>query len=331
MARPGWYNDNRGRAYPFITGTAGVGTPDSGIPTMRQLPDEWIVDCGFIMGPDSDFEVGTHKVWLRRVYRKGDTVSFEFECDAPQLKGIYLVFNRDVDEDDYANEFVDGEVFFDESESHSLPDSCSEPLWSGYMISGVMSSIAARLGDEDSIEAEEDDATVEPALIQNLNNTIVNSVELANNDRTRATAPSGCPDLVWPHETNVIFVHARCIQGDIRWMPGYNATIQQNSQDNSITISARVGAGEGQPCEEAPLFDQEVPPIGSENNLLSGGPLCNEALRSFNGAGGPAFTLLGGQGVSIIPDPENHCVKVDFNLIDMASCISDFSEVSESV
>jgi hypothetical protein len=333
MARPGWYNDNRNRAFPFILNTVGVKTPDTGLPTMRQLPDDFIVDCGFVMGPDSGFDAGVHSIWLTKVYRQGNDVFFEFASDAPMLFEKNLTFRRLISEEDYAVEHVEGEPFFDESESASvsLPASCSEPLWSGYLISGIMANVAARLADGQEIVRQDGDAIVEPALIQNLNDTIVNSLEIANDDRTRATAPDNCPDLVWPHQTGVVFVNARCVQGDVRLKPGYNVVITQNDLANSITIGASVGAGEGQPCAEVPLFEGESPPLGATNNLLAGGPLCNETLRSFNGIGGANFTFLGGQGVSIVPDPENNCIKIDFNLIDMVLCVSDFSEVSESV
>lgn len=330
MARPNFYNDNENRSFPFLRGTVGVKVPDTGLPTkLAELPDDFIVDCGFTTGPDSEFDVLTHSIYLSRIYRTGSLVYFEFSSDAPELYGKQLTFTRSITDSRYQFEYLDGEVYFNESESISLPDSCSEPLWSGYLVTGDMADIAARVGDGQAINRQAGEAIVEPALIQNLSNTIVNSIELANDDRTRATSPTGCPDITWPHQTGVIFVQARCVQGNIRWKPGYNATITQNDFDNSITIGAAVGAGEGEPCGEVPLFDAEAPPIGSANSLLSGGALCNETLRSLNGVGGPSFTFIGGQGVSIVPDPDNHCIRIDVNLVDMALCISDFSEVSQ--
>ena len=55
MARPGFFNDNANRTFPFQKGTAGVGTPATGAVTMHQLPDGFVIDCGFIAGPESGF------------------------------------------------------------------------------------------------------------------------------------------------------------------------------------------------------------------------------------------------------------------------------------
>jgi len=336
MPRPNWYNDNRNRSFPFIRGTVGFDVPASGPVDMRDLPDDFIVDCGFVMGPESGYVEGTHNVFLRRVYRAGSTIFFEFVSDAPNLHAKYLTFSRDIAEIDYAVEFTEllpEAPIFSTSASISevAPTFCPEFLWEGYLITGLMPSIVARLADGAEIKRLDGDAVVEPALIQNLDQGMLVSLELANSDRTRVTAPEDCPDIVWPYQTGIVFVNARCIQGDVRLREGYNASIVQNTADNTITIGAAVGSGAGEPCGEVPLFDGESSPVSSSNNSLAGGPLCNETLRSINGIGGPQFTILGGTGVSIVPDPDNHCIEIDVNLIDLALCISDFSQVSVSL
>lgn len=329
--KPNFYNDNRNRAFPFLKNTVGSRTPTSGAVTMRQLPDDFIVDCGFTIGPESQFEEDEHSIYLYRIRRQGDLIYFEFASDCPSLYEQNLVFIRDIAEETYAAEFVDGPGPIDISISDSEGDECREPLWSGYLISGNMSSIAARLSSGEQIVRSTGDAIVEPALIQNLAGGLLNSLELANDDRTRVSSPDGCPDITWPHAVGLLFLGARCIQGEIRWKPGYNCLITQNSADNSLTIGAAQAAGEGEPCSEVPLFSSEQPPVGSNNSLLSGGSLCNETLRSINGIGGPIFNVIGGAGVSIVPDPEANRVTVDINMVDLAICWNDVSVVSESL
>jgi hypothetical protein len=333
MARPGFYNDNINRSYPFLKGTVGrlYVTP---LPTMLELPDFVVADCGFIMGPASGFVEGEHYVRLDVVRRLGSQFRFEFVSDAPGLFDVPLDFQRDVTDPLYANEFAESAAVLEEGESDSESAylSCREPLWSGFLITGDLARLASLLttsGQE--ISGGEDEAVVEPALTQNLAGTVVSSLELVNEDRTRATAPSGCDELTWPHQTGVLFQQARCLQGPIRFSAGYNAVLLQNDLDNSLTIGAGVGAGAGEPCSEVALFDGESPPDESSNDLYSGGLYCNQVLRSFNGIGGPGFNFLAGQGVSIVPDPENNCVLIDFNLIGMTICYSDFSIVSESL
>ena len=330
MARPNWYNDNRNRHFPFLKNTVGVATPETGPVTMRELPNDFIVDCGFVMGSESDFIEVDHNVSLMKVNRTGNVVQFTFVSDAPQLAGVPLVFTRDVAEEDYAIEHVESETgpSTSASTSVSVGIECDEPLWSGYLISGIMDSIVARLEDGEEILQEQGDAVVEPALIQNLANTILNSINLANGDRTRSTAPEGCDTLVWPHEIGIIFPGARCIQGDVRWKPGFNCVILQSGADNSITIGANQNAGEGQPCDEVSLFPGESPPLDN-STLLTGGALCRETLRSINGCGGPQLNFLVGNGVSIIPDPINHVITIDVSLGNLIICsVSDFSAVS---
>lgn len=321
--KPNFYDDNRNRAFPFVKHTVGVATPSSGVVTMRQLPHDFIVDCGFVLGPESKYVDGVYTIYLNRVYRTGSTVNYEFASDCPSLIPFPLTFSRSLSDSNFAVEHV---------ESPGVDaDECREPLWSGYMVSGVMSSVAARLADGDSVTRATGDAVVEPALLQNLNNSLLSSVELANGDRTRITSPEGCSAITWPYQTGGIYLGARCIKGDIKLKPGYNCVITQNSANNTITLSAAQKAGEGQPCAEVPVFTGESPQNGSTNELLSGGPLCNETLRSINGIGGPLFSLLRGAGVSVIPDPENNRIVVDVNLSDLSICWSDMSIISESI
>ena len=90
--------------------------------------------------------------------------------------------------------------------------------------------------------------------------------------------------------------------------------IDQNAFDNSITITPRVGAGEGQPCDEVPLTAAETAPAGS--TLLSGGPTCNEVIRTINGIPGPHYTILAGTGVTVAADTtDTHRLNVDPHLL----------------
>ena len=73
MPRPGFYNDNEHRAYPFIFNKDQAAA----------LPDSLVVDLNVIMGLDSEFEPGAHDVWLDRVTRAGDTLTLELRTDAP--------------------------------------------------------------------------------------------------------------------------------------------------------------------------------------------------------------------------------------------------------
>jgi hypothetical protein len=331
MPKIGWYNDNANRSYPFIRETVDE-QPLAVPPTIENLPDAVIVDCGFIMGLQSGFDSALHDVFLQEIRREGSTFIYEFMSDAPELAGQTLLFSREAGSEDYQVEHVDGfndpatSVSDSVSESESESDCLEEPLWSGFLVTGKMSVLESLLPGDDSIERVDNGATVEPALIQSLVTAYIDSFNLANNDRTRVTAAENCPPVTWPHSTDQIFTHQACMRGPVRLKPGFNAEVAQSTIDNEMVISADVGIGEGEPCEQVPLFDGESPPVGGDSQLLEGGPLCNETIRSINGTGGRITSLLAGRGVTITPFPAINKLVVDVNMAGLAICYEAESE-----
>jgi len=352
MPRPGWYNDNSNRAFPFVEGTVGIPLASGPITSMVNLPDYFIVDCGFVLGGDSDYIEGENFIYLYQVSRSGNVVQFDFRSTDSEMAGYGLKFTRNVVTDiEYTLEYLDSDTPADpvsESDSTSeTPLECRSPFWSGYLITGDMDLIAADIADGASItapiSATPAQGFVEPALIQSLagSGSGVISIGLANTDRTRITFDEDnvCyPDRPqWSFETNCgtdsedrpipcTYEYTRCLTGDIRFQPGYNVAIAANPTTNAILFSPVVGAGDGEPCEEVKLFPSETIPIDAPNGLLEGGPLCNELLRSINGHGGPLLQFRAGTGVVITADPDNNKVVVDLNLNNLDLC--QFSEYS---
>tara|TARA_R110000824_G_scaffold171397_2_gene348926 strand:+ start:964 stop:3711 length:2748 start_codon:yes stop_codon:yes gene_type:complete len=126
MARPGFFNDNINRDYPFLhdwfDGHKVLDTdPDS--PTykecvetrinsplpdwrVRDLPDYAVADFGCVTGVSSGYIEGVHSVWLQQMRRAGSTISYEFHSDAPGLAGRALIFSRDITATDFVTEMV---------------------------------------------------------------------------------------------------------------------------------------------------------------------------------------------------------------------------------
>lgn len=339
MAQPGFFNQNENRAYPFVLDT--VNRPDNGPMTLLNLPNDIVVDCGFIMGAQSGFSTDLNSVHLRIIRRLGDRFYFHFESDAAELYQVPLIFTRHIDDEDYLTEHTDSTSSGDldypltvsDSDSDSRApglDTCGEPLWSGFLVTGSIQSLIRLLPVDGSIGTRDSGvAVVEPALIQNLSNSFPTSFNVANDDRTRATAPLDCDDIEWPYEIGVIHIYESCLKGELWLKAGYNAIVQQNNTDNSITLGAGVGFGAGQPCNELQLFAGEVPPNGS--NLLSGGPQCNEVLRSINGLSDRLFSLLASQGVTITSYPAENRIVVNADMSGLVLCFNQISQVSESV
>jgi hypothetical protein len=193
-----------------------------------------------------------------------------------------------------------------------------------------MQSIASRLAiGETIVRTTTGEAVIEPTLVQNLNESQVVSINIANGDRTRALRPADCPPNEWNFDTEEIYVNRECLQGVVKLRAGYTVALNQITLSNTIQLSAIVNAGLGEPCEEVKLFPTETPPIGATNNLLAGDFYCNEVLRSINGLQGPDLVLFAGSGVSITADQATNTVIVDVNLVDLSACT--FSAVSESI
>lgn len=337
MPRPNFFNDNINRTFPFRWKSVGINTPISGPVTMLELPDEFIADCGFIMGPESGFEEGIHSVFLYKITRvDANTITYEFQSDAPALSGYPLIFTRNASSPIYETEFAESDIPAQPINSQSASNSnsfevvCGDPFWSGYLVTGPIEATFSRLAIGASItRANATEALVEPALIQNLNDSQVVSLNLANADRTRALRPANCPPNQWPFPTGQIYVNYTCLQGNIKLQSGYNLSLSQSNTTNTIQFSAIVNAGAGQICEQLKLFPEETPPIGSPNNLLGGDFYCNEVLRTVNGIQGPNLQFFAGSGVAIVADTVNNKLIIDVNLLDLSLC--PYSTVSASI
>lgn len=325
MAQSGFFDVNSFRSFPFVPGSTGA--PVDGPLTLAYLPLAVVVDAGFILGPKSGYDSANDLIYLARIRRSGNYFYFDFESTAAALYGVTLTFTRHKDDAKYVTEFIDSNQTGYSTSFSEEYQGCRDPLWSGYLVTGDLDQLDEFLSGDGTVSRAGSAATVEPALAVNLSNSFVTGVSLANDDRTRTQAPDGCDDLVWPYPTGVIFVGARCLGGEVLLKPGYNAVIRQSDAENTITLGASVGAGEGEACAEVPLFEGEVPPENS--TLLVGGMRCNEVLRSVNGKGGRLFSLLTGTGISITSVPEQNKLIVNVDMSGLATCYGSISTISD--
>lgn len=300
MARPGFYADNLNRRFPFLANQADELTETA-----------VIVDCGFMMGLGSGYIPGTHEVWLDSVSRVGSIITFTFVSDAPGVATQPLVFTRDISDSRFSHEYSSRGVYDSVSESVSMCEVGDADIWSGYLVTGDLDSVA---------EATVTGAfVVEQALVRSLN--YVRSIGVANADRTRYQAPDGCKEVCWPVPLQDIYVRARCLTGPIFFQAGYNLNIWQASTGKSLRFDAIVGAGLGEPCEQVPVFVGEMAP--DDRVLLDGSPACDEVFHTINGIGGQRIDFIAGNGVGIAFDPEKSLITVAVNLLGMSTGIED--------
>lgn len=333
MATPDFYDENRDRTFPFRRLSAGYPLPGSGSFTLRQLPDWAIVDCGFVLGPESGFVESEHTVYLYRIERRdASTIEFEFRCDAPALTNQPLIFTRTELSTRYELEFAESDQpedpYASASLSYSYEDaSCGEPFWSGYLVTGNVVDLFPLLSVAVPVlRVSPLETLVEPGLLQNLDRNQVITLNVANADRTRALRPAGCPENTWSFPTGDTFIRRVCLQGDIRFRPGYNMAISAIASQNMIRFSSVLNAGQGSPCAEVPLFPGETGPIGNTNGLLGGDFYCNEVFRTVNGLAGPDIKITSGPGVSVSSD--TNTVIIDVNLANLRACTTDSASAS---
>jgi hypothetical protein len=309
MSLAGFYSANEHRAYPLIDGPLGI-----------PLPEEVLVDFGVVMGIRAEFDDQLHRVWLHRVARSGTTYTFEFRANAPGCRGRALVFTRDLADPEYATSFErDDEASGSYSSSHG-DDCVDDPIMEGFLVTGLLEKLPDLLANGEEWADHGAVSEVEPATVQNLARTFVRAVNLANKRRTLVDDPAGCSSVPAGPEDGTIDVQARCLTGRLQLKEGYNCVIRANRVENSVTISGQVGAGEGEACDEVKAFPAEENQPGS--NLLTGGPKCNEVLRTINGVGGRVINFKPGDGVRIDPDPDlPNTLVVEADLHGMALCV----------
>ena len=317
MPRTGFYNDNANRNYPFTSdSTLLLGGNVS-------LPTSVIVDFGCILGQGSQFSPDTHQVTLESITRSGTQYIIQFQCNAPGLATRPLQFVRNITDAEYATEFTESATF---SSGDDAACDIDFPAWEGFLVTGDLTELANIIADGTVASATADGFVLELARVQNIENTFVQTVNLANAQRLRVTPPPGCVGVGTASNDGLIpapgttVVNASCLAGPLLLQEGYNCFIVQNTTSNTISINAVAGAGAGDPCnDEVPRYDGEIIPANS--NLYTGGPSCFDLLRSINGITGPEFKLTAGDGVSILtPANSPHTITVDVNLRSLAVC-----------
>lgn len=316
-----WFNENKFRSYPFV------------FETTATLPKATIVDCGFIIGVLGDYVVDENTVRLESITRTGSTLFFQFVADSSTLFDNPILFTRSISTEQYETEYVEsGPIILSgdtltQTFTQIEEAACGEGAWSGFLTTGDLGPLLELLPGNGTISFAADELIVEPALIQNLTDSLISSLNIANADRLRVTTPEDCTEIDWGFETGGIFVAARCLEGLVAFRPGYNCDVLIDKSNNVLTFSAVVGGGAGEPCEQVPLFEGEEAP--EDSIFLEGGLACNEVLRSVNGQGGPRFSFISGTGVSISSIPEQNTVVIDADLSGLAVCdtITDSTEM----
>ena len=317
-----FYNDNAARAYPFVdqevtyprTMTYSEGAD-------QDLPDSTIVDFVCITGVNVNFDLVVDNVYLYEIRRSGDYFVFTFKLTGAGSSAGSLQFYRHITAGEFIQDHV--EIIAAASSSSTSAD-CGGMTVEAWLTTGDLTDLLALLdADGEYLRRADQEIKIEPARIQSLYNGFVNSINLANARRT--IAPDPCAPVVPP--TGYV-VNERCMSGIIKFKEGYNAVIRQIDSTNTLEFGAKVGAGAGEPCEEVPLFAGEAAAAGS--TLLSGGPKCDDLIKTINGIPGPDVPVVTGMGVSLLIDQASHTISIDPSMHGLAICLpSESSAIYE--
>ncbi len=315
----GCYADNEYRAYPFDEEVPRTVTGPGGATT---LPDATVVDFSSMVG------LGVTPVtpYLHSISRLNPNLSFEFRGPVVAGSGdaLALIFVVPFP----ASEFTTVSASSTYVTSGSpYAGACGDGLgWEGLLTVGRLADVLTLIATTQSLTAATNAVPTLPTLLQDLNATYVRGFNLANKNRTHATPPNDCTQITPPvgHDDDDYFIWQTCVIGPlvgqpVRLKPGYNCQIVVNTRENSLTVGAGAGVGQGTVCAEVPVYPGEVSPTGSP--VLSGGPACDGVVLSVNGLSAKAIRVLPGAGVSVVPDPDDpNALVLDVDLNDMAFC-----------
>lgn len=353
MSRQGLYFDNMFRAYPFIDSAVGMA-----------LPDDAIVDFKCFINSEAGFLADTHSVWLYAIKRTQTHIIFSFACDAAALSDKVLSFYIPADSGEIAYAFselqpisnacVDPQSSSSESSgavsAQQSSSSTSEPyatasehiIWDGFIVIGNLTSLLESMEIADCMTDPEGYTKIEPALVVDLQSTMVRFVNIANKLPTTVTSAEGCSDGL--EQSYDIITYHRNITGNIRFVNGYSCNVTLSAPDNSVVFTATTDTAiKGQFCGHEELtqikYKSELIPgvkfgddhtIPDNSLLYSGGPLCRDTLKSINGVGGRRLWIIAGRGIELTEDQEDYLISINATLSGLAVCYAPGTSVSVS-
>jgi hypothetical protein len=321
MSKPSFYNDNEYRSYPFVDQP----TVFEALPENTRLPNDAVVDAGFIMNLDAQYEDENNIVYLASVSAADGTLRLRFANTAPACVGKLITFRRDYVTGANGIIAAEPEWTTEHAESESAANYCPiEPTWTGFLVTGKIEPlVVAALAAGGTLAFAAGSYTVEPARVQNLNKAYLRSVRVGN--YSRITSPP-CDATATVAEQELILDPA-CLTGDIKFKEGYNAKITQINNVNTLTFAAVKGGGAKEDSDlcgnygEIPFYaeelankpyiyvgDEQVP--GRRSKFLSGGWSCKDLIFTINGLGGSNVNIVGGKNIQVGYDGEAGAITV---------------------
>lgn len=283
MAYADFYNLNANIAYPLVQTSTDTFKFVSG----GTLKNSLIVDCGFTLGPRLGYNPAVGAVYLHSVARSGDTLLITFKVDPT---GTTITFVRNKTDKfgttSYSSCGADptyGVCFLVTGDVASTYDS---------LYAGETKVLMSYVGPNSVTTYE---ATVEPSLILSQNKHSALSIKVGNMARLTEGNSNGCGDP--PEVDDTVFLQSLgSTVGTLVFRPGYNVAITAGVADNAINVSASVGEGMGESCDNDFIrYEGDIPDQGSR---------CADFIYTINGiapTSAGAFIINTGGSFSVEP------------------------------
>lgn len=224
MAQTEFYNLNEHRKYPFVFPSNGVF--NFGPPVSIVLPDHCILDCGFILGSSANFHSDSDWVQLKSLTRIADNIIFKFSVSSTPQE---FSFVRDKNVAWGATDFVE------------TGDSI------GFLVTGNLLDLWSALPSGLELIAWPPDPQpiVEPALVVSQRGHVVKTLNVGN---LKKLSGARCCDPAPVFNNDEVDMVAEGLTGQVVFKSGYNMIIYANLAGPTVTFSAVVGQGMGEPC-----------------------------------------------------------------------------------
>jgi hypothetical protein len=157
---------------------------------------------------------------------------------------------------------------------------------------------------------------VEPALAVSETDFSVTAIDVYNKAAPRAPAPGDSFSAVSEEDAYRVVYG---LTGDVKFKPGYNMLIDTTEDDNLMTFTPSVSAGEGEPCGFISRYSSD-----EEGD----GQACNDLLYTINGAAGTdgRFWIEGGSGVYVENFPDEHRILITLDIDGQIECSAPTEE-----
>jgi hypothetical protein len=290
-----WLNQNSTRAYPLQD----VRPRTLQLPSTATFPldDAAITDFRGCAGLNAHWQPGISAAVLNSIARSSDGTTLTFNIgalNASGLTGHTLSFVVPVTTLEHVHFFAESVLVSGDVPGLPVAGSCGDNLhFEGILIIGSLASLVSNIAAGLTATATPAPIPFELSLVDDLGDSYVRSLNLANLEHWPAVVAPACGTNVPLDYLGATISTATCMVGDLLLLPGSNLDTTQDPDTGVITMTGRPGGGAGYPCSPDPRYP------GEPTDAYT----CTNYITSINGLAGPSITIKAGLGVTLATPP----------------------------